>query len=44
MKVLLCEEPGRFEYIKRDEPLLHDKRAILKVKRIGICGTDIHAF
>ena len=44
MKVLLCEEPGRFEYIKRDEPSLKEERAILKVRRIGICGTDLHAF
>ena len=44
MKVLLCEEPGRFEYIKRDEPSSQDEKAILKVKRIGICGTDLHAF
>jgi len=44
MKVLLCEEPGRFAYIKRDEPLMQEERAILKVKRIGICGTDLHAF
>lgn len=44
MKVLLCEEPGRFEYINRNEPLLQDDKAILRVKRIGICGTDLHAF
>ena len=44
MKVLRCEEPGRFEYIMNDEPLLQEERAILKVKRIGICGTDLHAF
>ena len=44
MKVLLCEEPGRFEYTIRNEPSLHDENAILKVKRIGICGTDLHAF
>lgn len=44
MKVLLCEEPGRFEWVKRNEPLLQEEKAILKVKRIGICGTDLHAF
>jgi 2-desacetyl-2-hydroxyethyl bacteriochlorophyllide A dehydrogenase len=44
MKILLCEEPGRFEYIKREEPLSQEEKAILKVKRIGICGTDLHAF
>ena len=44
MKVLLCEQPGRFEYTIRNEPSFHDENAILKVKRIGICGTDLHAF
>lgn len=44
MKVLLCEEPGKFNYIKRDEPSLNEGKAILKVKRVGICGTDLHAF
>jgi 2-desacetyl-2-hydroxyethyl bacteriochlorophyllide A dehydrogenase len=44
MKVLVCEEPGKFNYVTRDEPALQEGRAILKVKRIGICGTDLHAF
>jgi 2-desacetyl-2-hydroxyethyl bacteriochlorophyllide A dehydrogenase len=44
MNVLRCEEPGRFEYINRDEPFKEEENAILKVKRIGICGTDLHAF
>lgn len=44
MNVLLCQQPGRFEYIKRNEPALQDEKAVLKVKRIGICGTDLHAF
>src|SRR4026208_655088 len=44
MKALLCEEPGKLQYITRTEPSLEDGRAILKVKRIGICGTDLHAF
>ena len=44
MKALLCEEPGKFRYITRGEPSLEEGKAILKVKRIGICGTDLHAF
>jgi 2-desacetyl-2-hydroxyethyl bacteriochlorophyllide A dehydrogenase len=44
MKVLLCEEPGRFNYITREKPLPEEGKAILKVRRIGICGTDLHAF
>ena len=44
MKVLSCEEPGRFQYVERAEPLMQKEQAVLKVKRIGICGTDLHAF
>ncbi len=44
MKALLCQQPGTFEYIKKDPPEIQAGRAILKVKRIGICGTDLHAY
>ncbi|MGZ3854090.1 MAG: zinc-binding alcohol dehydrogenase family protein [Flavisolibacter sp.] len=44
MKSLVCTRPGEFNYEERDEPKLQDKHAIIKVKRIGICGTDLHAF
>ena len=44
MKALVCEEPGLFQYIKKEKPLLQNGHAILKIKRIGICGTDLHAF
>jgi 2-desacetyl-2-hydroxyethyl bacteriochlorophyllide A dehydrogenase len=44
MKALLCKEPGTFEYITRGMPIVEKGRAILKVHRIGICGTDLHAF
>ncbi|TMI66044.1 MAG: zinc-binding alcohol dehydrogenase family protein [Bacteroidetes bacterium] len=44
MKALVCEQPGSFQYIKKEKPLLETGHAILKIKRIGICGTDLHAF
>ena len=44
MKALMCEQPGSFQYIKKEKPLLQNGHAILKIKRIGICGTDLHAF
>lgn len=44
MKALVCTEPGRLDYIERDNPALSKGYAIIKVKRIGICGTDLHAF
>lgn len=44
MKTLICTEPGNFEYNTAEKPVLSKGRAIIKIKRIGICGTDLHAF
>lgn len=44
VKSLICIEPGTFEYRQLAEPVAAEGQAILKVKRIGICGTDLHAF
>src|SRR3990170_4638802 len=44
MKTLVCTEPGKFEYTTGESPELRKGQAIIKIKRIGICGTDLHAF
>jgi len=44
MKTLTCTTPGNFEYATAQPPVLETGRAIIKVKRIGICGTDLHAY
>ncbi len=44
MKTLVCTQPGQFNYISKEEPQLTKGHAIIKIKRIGICGTDLHAF
>jgi 2-desacetyl-2-hydroxyethyl bacteriochlorophyllide A dehydrogenase len=44
MKVLLCERPGTFSYGQAEKPSLEKDCAILKVQRIGVCGTDLHAY
>ncbi|WP_276501017.1 zinc-binding alcohol dehydrogenase family protein [Terrimonas pollutisoli] len=44
MKVLICEQPGSFKYAINEQPALKKGNAILRIKRIGICGTDLHAF
>ena len=44
MKTLVCTTPGILEYSQGEKPLLTKGSAIIKIKRIGICGTDIHAF
>jgi 2-desacetyl-2-hydroxyethyl bacteriochlorophyllide A dehydrogenase len=44
MKSLICTSPGNFEYKNIDKSKLSKGKAIIKIKRIGICGTDLHAF
>ena len=44
MKSLVCINPGLFEYRDIPAPVLQKNNAILKIKRIGICGTDLHAY
>lgn len=44
MKTLVCISPGQFEYREADAPLAHPGQSIIKIRRIGICGTDLHAF
>ena len=44
MRSLICLEPGEFVYKEIEPPLLQPGHAIIKIKRIGICGTDLHAF
>lgn len=41
---LVCTTPGSFEYADADMPELKPGHSILQLKRIGICGTDLHAF
>ncbi|HBR2029529.1 zinc-binding alcohol dehydrogenase family protein [Klebsiella quasipneumoniae] len=44
MKTLICQHPDKIEYIERTMPELEAGEALLKIKAVGICGTDIHAF
>lgn len=44
MKTLVCTEPRKFEYKKGQRPEPAEDRAIINIKRIGVCGTDLHAF
>jgi 2-desacetyl-2-hydroxyethyl bacteriochlorophyllide A dehydrogenase len=44
MRSIVCIEPGKFEYRDMTPPELSPGHALLRIKRIGICGTDLHAF
>jgi len=44
MKVLICKTPGEFAYEEQEKPKLKPGCTILKIRQVGICGTDYHAF
>jgi 2-desacetyl-2-hydroxyethyl bacteriochlorophyllide A dehydrogenase len=44
MRILQCVTPGQLEYGETSIPEPSTGNAILRIKRIGICGTDLHAF
>lgn len=44
MKYIVCEEPGNFQLKEKAAPQRKSGEALLKVKKVGICGTDLHAY
>ncbi len=44
MKYIVCEKPGKFVLSEKDQPTRAVGEALLKVKKVGICGTDLHAY
>ncbi len=44
MKTLVCTRPGNFEYRSAKTPEKERGKALIRVRRIGVCGTDLHAF
>lgn len=45
MKTLILDEPGSFRFTETAEPAAPGRgEALVRVQRVGICGTDLHAF
>ncbi|WP_019908567.1 zinc-binding alcohol dehydrogenase family protein [Paenibacillus sp. HW567] len=45
MRGIVCEEIGRFAYHEDlTEPVRAEGEAVVRIHRIGICGTDLHAY
>lgn len=44
VKTLICTTPGNFEYGLQAMPALQAGHAIIRIRKIGVCGTDLHAF
>lgn len=44
MKAIVCEQVDQLMYVEQEEPALQPETAVVRIHRIGICGTDLHAF
>jgi 2-desacetyl-2-hydroxyethyl bacteriochlorophyllide A dehydrogenase len=44
MKTLICTTPLQLDYTNTPLPIAGIGETLLMIKRIGICGTDLHAF
>lgn len=44
MNTLVCQEPKKLIWAQRNIPVPGANEALIKIKTVGICGTDIHAW
>jgi 2-desacetyl-2-hydroxyethyl bacteriochlorophyllide A dehydrogenase len=44
MKQITLQHPGRFTSADVAIPQIGEKQALVRIHRIGVCGTDLHAF
>jgi len=44
MLTVVCETPRALRAVERPLPKPTDREVLLRVKRVGVCGTDLHIF
>lgn len=44
MRAVLCRNPGELEIIERPLPERRPGEALVRIRRIGVCGTDMHIY
>jgi 2-desacetyl-2-hydroxyethyl bacteriochlorophyllide A dehydrogenase len=44
MRALLCVQPGELQLIERPKPEIAPRSALVRLRRAGVCGTDLHIF
>ncbi len=44
MKTIICEKPYQFKMVETALTLRKPGEVMIQIKKIGICGTDLHAF
>ncbi|HEX7932782.1 MAG TPA: zinc-binding alcohol dehydrogenase family protein [Paraburkholderia sp.] len=44
MKTVICEQPGQLALAERAIPSAGPDDVLIRIKRVGVCGTDLHIF
>jgi 2-desacetyl-2-hydroxyethyl bacteriochlorophyllide A dehydrogenase len=44
MRALRCDEPGKLSIVAREMPVAGPDEILVRIRRVGICGTDYHIF
>ena len=44
MLTVVCETPGVLRAEDRPEPVRGDGEVLVRVRRVGVCGTDLHIY
>ncbi|MDT8421345.1 MAG: zinc-binding alcohol dehydrogenase family protein [Desulfuromonadales bacterium] len=44
MQSIICDQPNSLSQVERAIPECSTGEALVRIRRIGICGTDLHAF
>lgn len=44
MDVVVCTEPGELKLDARPKPVPAEDEVLVRIRRIGVCGTDMHIF
>ena len=44
MKYIVCEKPRKFLLKEKEAPARKENEALLQINKVGICGTDLHAY
>lgn len=44
MRAVLCRKPGQLEIVERPVPVRKPGEALVRIRRVGVCGTDLHIY
>ena len=44
MKALVCQAPGSLKLIEKERPTAAPGQALVRIRAVGICGSDLHIY